>query len=250
MSNDNYWVTGIHAVTELIRQRPDSITRLLINADREDTRLRSVRQLATGQNISVQEVKPEELAAVSEDSHQGVAAQVSANKAVLDEKQLLSYIDALNHAPLLLVLDGVTDPHNLGACLRTADAAGVDAVVIPKDKSVGLNATVSRVASGAAETVMLATVTNLARCLKSLQERNMWIVGTDDSAETSLFDQDLKGPLAIVMGSEGSGMRRLTRENCDYLVSVPMAGEISSLNVSVAAGVFLFEAIRQRSAEP
>ena len=143
-------------------------------------------------------------------------------------------------------MDGVTDPHNLGACLRTADAAGVDAVVIPKDKSVGLNATVSRVASGAAETVNLAVVTNLARCLQALKDRNVWIAGTDDQADTSLFEQDLTGPLALVMGSEGAGMRRLTKEKCDFLVSIPMAGELSSLNVSVATGVALFEAVRNR----
>lgn len=246
MSSDNYWITGIHAVTEVMRQRPQAITRLLVSAGRDDKRLHALRQLATQQSVPLEEVGAEELAKVAEESHQGVAAQLNSARTVLSEKELLALIENLSHAPLLLVLDGVTDPHNLGACLRTADAAGVDAVIIPKDKSVGLNATVSRVASGAAETIALATVTNLARCLQSLQERNIWIVGTSDDAETSLFAQDLKGPLAIVMGSEGSGMRRLTRESCDFLVSIPMAGQLSSLNVSVATGVALFEAVKQR----
>jgi 23S rRNA (guanosine2251-2'-O)-methyltransferase len=152
-------------------------------------------------------------------------------------------------SPFLLILDGVTDPHNLGACLRTANAAGVDVVITPKDKSATLNQTVRKVASGAAESIQLVTVTNLARCLEKLKEVGVWIVGTDDKAKVSLYGQDFRGPLALVMGSEGSGLRRLTREKCDYLISIPMAGELSSLNVSVAAGVALFEAIRQRKSE-
>jgi 23S rRNA (guanosine2251-2'-O)-methyltransferase len=155
-------------------------------------------------------------------------------------------LESSSAPPLLLVLDGVTDPHNLGACLRSADAAGVTAVIIPKDKAVGLTPVVRKVACGAADTVSLVQVTNLARSLKTLQEKGVWIVGTDDEADTTLFEQELTGPLAIVMGSEGTGLRRLTRECCDFLVSIPMAGELSSLNVSVATGVTLFEAVRQR----
>lgn len=246
MNQDSYWVTGIHAVSEVIRRRSEAIQRLLIKSGRDDQRLNELRELAQSSNMQWEEVDDEALAAVAEDTHQGVAALLNQQKSLFSEKSLLSYLDTLSHPPLLLILDGVTDPHNLGACLRTADAAGVDAVVIPKDKSVGLNATVSRVASGAAETVNLAVVTNLARCLQALKDRNVWIAGTDDQADTSLFEQDLTGPLALVMGSEGAGMRRLTKEKCDFLVSIPMAGELSSLNVSVATGVALFEAVRNR----
>ena len=246
MNQDSYWVTGIHAVSEVIRRRSEAIQRLLIKSGRDDQRLNELRELAQSSNMQWEEVDDEALAAVAEDTHQGVAALLNQQKSLFSEKSLLSYLDTLSHPPLLLILDGVTDPHNLGACLRTADAAGVDAVVIPKDKSVGLNATVSRVASGAAETVNLAVVTNLARCLQALKDRNVWIAGTDNQADTSLFEQDLTGPLALVMGSEGAGMRRLTKEKCDFLVSIPMAGELSSLNVSVATGVALFEAVRSR----
>src|SRR5690606_32435580 len=149
--------------------------------------------------------------------------------------------------PLILILDGVTDPHNLGACLRTADAAGVQLVIAPKDKSAPLNATAAKVACGAAEAVPYIQVTNLARTMKDLQQRGIWIVGTAGEAEHSIYQQDMKGPMALVMGAEGSGMRRLTREHCDYLVNIPMAGEVSSVNVSVATGICLFEAVRQRS---
>ena len=246
MSQESYWITGIHAVTEVLRRRSDAVQRLLIKSGRDDSRLKELRELADSQNLEWEEVNEEALNAISEDTHQGVAALLDQQKSLLTEKSLISYIEGLNHDPLLLVLDGVTDPHNLGACLRTADAAGVDAVVIPKDRAAGLNATVSRVASGAAETVTVAEVTNLARCLQSLKALNVWIVGTDDQAETNLFEQDFTGPIAIVMGSEGTGMRRLTKEQCDFLVSIPMAGQLSSLNVSVATGVALFEAVRKR----
>ena len=156
-------------------------------------------------------------------------------------------LDKLEREPLLLVLDGITDPHNLGACLRVADATGVDAVIVPKDKSSSLNATVRKVASGAAESVNFIVVTNLQRCLESLQKRDIWLVGTADEASKTVYEQELTGPLALVMGSEDKGLRRLTRQTCDFLVSIPMAGEVSSLNVSVATGVCLFEAVRQRS---
>jgi 23S rRNA (guanosine2251-2'-O)-methyltransferase len=164
----------------------------------------------------------------------------------INEDQLLTLLDKADKLAFLLVLDGVQDPHNLGACLRTADAAGVQAVIAPKDRSVGVTDTVRRIACGGAERVPFAHVTNLARLLKQLQERNIWIVGTDASAEEDLFSADLSGPIAIVLGSEGEGLRRLTRESCDRLVRIPMNGAAESLNVSVAAGVSLFETVRQR----
>jgi 23S rRNA (guanosine2251-2'-O)-methyltransferase len=178
--------------------------------------------------------------------HQGVAALCQWRDTVKDEAFLNKLLTNLDHPALILVLDEVTDPHNLGACLRTADAAGVDAVIVPKDNSATLNMTVRKVASGAAEKVNLVAVTNLARTLAGLQERGIWISGTAGEADHSVYQADFTGPVAIVMGSEGKGLRRLTREHCDYLISIPMAGVVSSLNVSVAAGVCLFEAVRQR----
>jgi len=178
-------------------------------------------------------------------NHQGVAARAKPVQAK-GENELLSQLDALDGAPLLLVLDTITDPHNLGACLRTADAAGVHAVIAPKDKAVGITATVSKVACGAAESVPFYQVTNLARTLKELQDRGIWLFGTAGEASESVYKTDLKGPIAIVMGAEGKGLRRLTREACDHLIHIPMAGDVSSLNVSVATGVCLFEAVRQR----
>jgi 23S rRNA (guanosine2251-2'-O)-methyltransferase len=177
--------------------------------------------------------------------HQGVVAEVSPSQ-VWGDAMLDELLDRTEGAPLLLVLDGVTDPHNLGACLRTADAAGALAVIIPKDKSATLNATVRKVACGAAEVIPLVAVTNLARTLEKLQQRGLWVVGTAGEAEQEIYDQDLSGPIVLVMGAEGKGMRRLTREHCDFLVRLPMAGSVSSLNVSVATGVCLFEALRQR----
>jgi 23S rRNA (guanosine2251-2'-O)-methyltransferase len=162
------------------------------------------------------------------------------------EKHLPDILDGIEGTPLVLILDGVTDPHNLGACLRTADAAGAHVVIAPKDKSAPLNATAAKVACGAAEAVPYIQVTNLARTMKELQERGIWIIGTAGEAQQSLYQHDLKGPIAIVMGAEGQGMRRLTREHCDFLANLPMAGEVSSLNVSVATGVCLFEVVRQR----
>lgn len=239
-------VIGHHAVSELLRQQPDAISELLIQSDRRDRRMQELRDLAKAHQISLQEVDKAILDKTGARNHQGVVAKAISGKGPVSEQELSVLLAKCEQPPLLLVLDGVTDPHNLGACLRSADAAGVTAVIIPKDKAVGLTPVVRKVASGAAETVPLVVVTNLARALQSLQEKGIWIVGTDDQAEISLYEQDLKGPLAIVMGSEGAGLRRLTRECCDYLVSIPMAGELSSLNVSVAAGVTLFEAVRQR----
>ncbi len=246
MSKAENIIAGVHAVSEAIRRRSADVAEILLQSDRQDKRTESIRADAQRAGISLRQVTRDELDNLVSDRHQGVVAIMARAKAPLDEAQLLAKIESADKAVLILVLDGVTDPHNLGACLRSADAAGVTAVVIPKDKAVGLTPVVRKVASGAAETVDLVTVTNLARSLKSLQDKGVWIVGTDDSAETSLYQQDLTGPLAIVMGSEGSGLRRLTRDCCDFLVSIPMAGELSSLNVSVATGVTLFEAMRQR----
>ena len=176
--------------------------------------------------------------------HQGVVARAGALSLARNLDELL---DAVDGPPLLLVLDGITDPHNLGACLRVADGAGAHAVIAPKDRAVGLNATAAKVASGAAETVPYITVTNLARTLRELKERDIWLIGTTDDAPKTIFEADFSGPVALVMGSEGEGMRRLTRETCDMLVSVPMMGAVESLNVSVASGICLYEARRQRT---
>lgn len=249
MSDRKHWITGIHAVTEVLKRRPQEVKRLLVQANREDKRINKLLDLATENAVLVESASKQQLDEIAAGKHQGVAAQTGSSSVGMTEKELLALLQDLDHPPLLLVLDGVTDPHNLGACLRTADAAGVDAVIVPKDKSASLNATVSKVASGAAETVNLVTVTNLSRCLKTLQEHHVWLVGTDDTAKNEIYSQDLQGPIAIVMGSEGSGLRRLTRETCDFLVSIPMAGELSSLNVSVATGVALFEAVRQRQGQ-
>lgn len=245
MSKSN-WIIGFNAVAEVIRQRPGDVAELVFQEGRQDKRVAELRQQASQAGISMRQASRDEIDQLAEPGHQGVAAAVVGDKQILSDKELLTLVAACDTAPLLLVLDGVTDPHNLGACLRSADAAGVTAVVVPKDKAVGLTPTVRKVAAGAAESVNLAVVTNLARCLKSLQEQGVWVVGTDDSATTSLYEQDLKGPIALVMGSEGTGLRRLTRDCCDFLVSIPMAGALSSLNVSVATGVTLFEAVRQR----
>lgn len=249
MASNQEKIIGIHAVTELLNQRSSTVTQLIIQAGRNDKRTISVRDLAEKAGITVETMNKEAMDRLFSGVHQGVAALAEGESRLMSEKELFIMLEALSHDPLLLVLDGITDPHNLGACLRTADAAGVDAVVIPKDKSVGLNATVRKVASGAAETVNLVAVTNLSRCLESLKDKGIWLIGAADTAGKTLFEQDLKGPIALVMGSEGSGMRRLTRENCDYLISIPMAGQVSSLNVSVATGVCLYEARRQRSAQ-
>ena len=247
MDSTQQEIIGIHAVAELLNQRASAVTQLIIQAGRTDKRIVSIRDQARRGNIEVHELSKGEMDKRFGGVHQGVAAIASGETRLMSEKELLIMLSALDHDPLLLVLDGLTDPHNLGACLRTADAAGADAVIIPKDKSVGLNATVRKVASGAAETVNLVSVTNLSRCLQSLKQQGVWIIGAADSADKTLFEQDMTGPIALVMGSEGSGMRRLTQENCDHLVSIPMAGQLSSLNVSVATGVCLYEARRQRN---
>jgi len=244
--DDQEKVIGIHAVSELLAQRSGSVSRLLIQVGRNDKRINEVRELAADGNVTVEELSKEAFEREFEGVHQGVAAIAEFENSTLSEMSLFELLKGLDHPPLLLILDGVTDPHNLGACLRSAEAVGVDAVIIPKDNSVGLNTTVRKVACGAAETVNLVSVTNLARCLDKLKEKGVWLVGTADQAGSTLYDQDLSGAIALIMGSEGSGLRRLTRKSCDFLISIPMAGALSSLNVSVATGVCLYEARRQR----
>ncbi len=242
---DAEWIYGMHAVLAVLKTEPQRVTELRLLRERRDQRLKKIESLAQQHGIARVPVGREQLDALVSGNHQGVAALCTAGE-VRDEGYLARLLDNLDRPPLLLVLDGVTDPHNLGACLRTADAAGVDAVLAPKDKSAGMNATVRKVASGAAESVPFVVVTNLARTLAQLRDRGIWLVGAAGDAADTLYDVDLSGSLGLVLGAEGKGMRRLTRENCDLLVKLPMAGTVSSLNVSVAAGVCLYEACRQR----
>ena len=239
-------IFGLHAVRTLIQQRPERAALLILQKGRDDARMQELVQLAQAKSIKTEWRDQKELDRLSgSERHQGACLEIR-SVGVLGEGALDDLLDALTTPPLLLVLDGVQDPHNLGACMRTADAAGVAAVIVPKDRAAGLSATVRKVASGAAESVPLIQVTNLARTLRWLKEREIWIVGTDDQAEHPLYGAKLTGPLAIVLGAEGTGLRRLTRENCDALVSIPMRGIVESLNVSVATGVLLYEALRQR----
>lgn len=240
-------VYGLHAVEALLRHHPKRVKQVWLAEGRGDPRVRVLLELAEQARVRVGQCERREMDAWVEGVHQGVVAEVSPSQ-VWGETMLEELLDRAEGPPLLLVLDGVTDPHNLGACLRTADAAGALAVIVPKDKAATLNATVRKVACGAAEVVPLVAVTNLARSLEKLQQRGLWVVGTAGEAEQVIYAQDLTGPTVLVMGAEGKGMRRLTREHCDFLVRLPMAGSVSSLNVSVATGVCLFEALRQRQA--
>ncbi|WP_431311285.1 23S rRNA (guanosine(2251)-2'-O)-methyltransferase RlmB [Parahaliea mediterranea] len=246
-------VYGIHAVDALLRRNAAGVRRLLVQRGRQDKRMAALLDLARNQGVAVSELPRKDLDRQVSGRHQGVVAEVVADARGADanlwqESDLLRHLDEVDRPPLVLVLDGVTDPHNLGACLRSADAAGVDAVVVPKDKSADLGPTARKVACGAAETVPFVRVTNLARTLAALKERGLWLYGAAGEASASLYDCDLGGGVALVMGAEGSGLRRLTREACDHLVHLPMAGSVSSLNVSVATGICLFEARRQRLA--
>lgn len=241
----NELLFGMHSVEAVLSREPERILELMVLKGRQDDRLNKIIQAAREQGISINFLTRKTMDdKAREANHQGVIANArpgrTFNEADLD--QLL----AANDKPLLLILDGVTDPHNLGACLRSADAAGADAVIVPKDKSASITGVVRKVACGAAETMPLIQVTNLARTMREIQQKGVWIVGTAGEADHSLYESKLDGSLAIVMGAEGKGMRRLTREHCDELVSLPMAGSVSSLNVSVATGICLFEAVRQR----
>ena len=237
---------GFHAVTVRLKTAPESIVEIHVDTTRRDARMREFVARANEAGARVVDSDDARLARLAGTArHQGVVARVTplAPRHSLDE-----VLDDVQGAPLVLVLDGVTDPHNLGACLRVADGAGAHAVVAPRDHAVGLNATVAKVASGAAETVPYLMVTNLARTLAELKERDIRIVGASDDAPRTLYEADLRGPVALVLGAEGPGMRQLTRKSCDELVRIPMAGAVESLNVSVAAGVCLYEARRQRGA--
>ncbi len=235
---------GFHAVTARIRQRADSVQELYVDAQRRDPRVRDLIKLAESQGIRIIPVDSKRLDGMAGSTrHQGVAARVDA---ALRVQHLDDVLETLTEPALLLVLDGVQDPHNLGACLRSADAFGVHAVIAPKDRAVGLNATVEKVACGAAETVPYITVTNLARTLRELKDNDIWVVGADSEAQTDLNGFKHAAALAWVLGAEGEGLRRLTRDTCDQLVRIPMLGSVESLNVSVSAGVCLYEARRQR----
>ena len=240
---------GLHAVSALLQRSPQQVARLLIQCGRQDGRMQKLLGQARRDGIAIDELPRSELDKRCNGNHQGVIAELQSGgaepAASWGEEDLMALVEAATD-PLLLVLDGVTDPHNLGACLRSADAAGVTAVIAPKDKAAGLTPVVRKVACGAAEHVPFIQVTNLARTLQQLQQAGVWIMGAAGEATDSLFDQKLTGALALVLGAEGAGMRRLTKEHCDFLVNLPMAGSVSSLNVSVAAGVCLFEAVRQR----
>ncbi|WP_434777519.1 23S rRNA (guanosine(2251)-2'-O)-methyltransferase RlmB [Neisseria sp. Ec49-e6-T10] len=246
MAGNKRLIFGFHAVNARLWQTPESIIELYVIEDKSDERTRQVIDKAQAENVKIIFVDQVRLNTLSKQArHQGVVGFIDASK---NHVHLEDVLEHLNEPPLLLVLDGVTDPHNLGACLRVADAMGVHAVIVPKDKSAGLNATVSKVACGAAESIPFVTVTNLARTLRELKEEGIWVVGTDMQAEQNLYQfQSENMGIAWVMGSEGEGMRRLTKECCDVLVSIPMLGTVESLNVSVSAGMVLSETRRQRS---
>ncbi len=248
-------IGGIHSVRAALQPRtaasapggPSDVTEVWLERKRQDRRLAELAELARGAGVRLRQVDGEDIERAAPGlNHQGVLAWVkvptSRGEADLDE-----LLDELKASPFLLILDEVQDPHNLGACLRTADAVGVQAVIAPKDNAVGLTPTVAKVASGAARTVPYIQVTNLARTLDALKARGLWLVGLAGEADQDLYGLDLKGPLALVLGSEGRGLRRLTRERCDFLARLPMLGSVESLNVSVATGVCLYEALRQRT---
>ena len=240
-------VYGVHAVEALLRHHPKRVKQLWLAEGRHDPRVQALVELAGQVRVPVGTRDRKELDEWAEGVHQGVVAEVSPSQ-VWGENMLEELLERSTGPALLLALDGVTDPHNLGACLRTADAAGVHAVIAPRDRAVGLNATVQRVACGAADTVPYLMVTNLARTMRGLKDRGVWLVGTDDQATDSMHKIDARQPMAWVMGAEGEGMRRLTRETCDQLVNIPMLGSVESLNVSVASAVCLYETVRQRQA--
>ncbi|MCC6210801.1 MAG: 23S rRNA (guanosine(2251)-2'-O)-methyltransferase RlmB [Burkholderiales bacterium] len=249
MSGAERIVFGFHAVLARLRADPKSVLEVFLDESRRDARARDFAAQVERAGARLMRVPAARLDGLAgEGRHQGVVARIEGRSSRKTLEELLESIDG---PPLLLVLDGITDPHNLGACLRVANAAGAHAVIAPKDHAAGINPTVSKVASGAAEITPYYMVTNLARTLAGLKERNIWIVGTDSSAAESLFSvRELPDSIAWVLGAEGSGMRRLTRESCDLLVRIPMAGAVESLNASVAAGICLFESVRRRNRGP
>ena len=249
MSPAHDLIYGMHPVRLVLTQAPETVLEIWIQENKRDTG--SIMQLTSlADTIPVHYVSKDTLDKLAQyGRHQGIVIKRRRSKTVIHELKDLFH-DTGDTLPLLLVLDGIQDPHNLGACLRTADAAGVQAVIIPADRAAGITPVVSKVASGAAENIPLIPVSNLARAIQQLQASGIWIVGTTESAEHCIYEIDLVRPLALVMGSEGKGLRRKTRENCDILVNIPMAGIVESLNISVATGICLFEAVRQRQLHP
>ncbi|MGI9291519.1 MAG: 23S rRNA (guanosine(2251)-2'-O)-methyltransferase RlmB [Gammaproteobacteria bacterium] len=239
-------IYGINTVQQALKKNSAGLLRVYMQNNLGQQRLARFADELRGHSVQIEKVSTEELEKLTgTEKHQGVAAALTATGQMGDH-EALEYIESLQN-PLILILDSIEDPRNYGACLRTADGAGADLVVSGRSRGVDITPVVSKVASGAAETLPIARVSNLARFMKALQELNIWIVGTDDQGPVSLYESNLSGPLAIVMGAEGNGLRRLTRDSCDSLVHLPMKGTVSSLNVSVAAGVCLYEALRQRS---
>ncbi|BBB15197.1 23S rRNA (guanosine-2'-O-)-methyltransferase RlmB [Candidatus Rickettsiella viridis] len=240
------FIFGFHAVEAILQQSPERVLQLYRQEGREDKRLESIISLAERQHIPLQIVSRATLDKwTAAERHQGILVEIKSFP-VKEEKDLFQFIDGLEKAPFLLLLDEIQDPHNLGACLRSANAAGVDAVVITQDRSVGLTPTVRKIAVGAAETTPVFTVINLANTLRKLKSQGIWIYGLDGAAKKPLYDMDLKGPIGLVLGAEDKGLRRLSKELCDGLLAIPMQGSVESLNVSVAAGICLFEVLRQR----
>jgi 23S rRNA (guanosine2251-2'-O)-methyltransferase len=240
------YIFGLHTVRQVFENDIFRVIELWTQQERHDEKLQHLLKQARQQGIVIQTVPKKTLDKLTRNQHhQGIIIRCKA-RPINTESKLEIILTSLNQPPFLLILDEVQDPHNLGACLRTADAAGIHAVIVPKNRACSLSPTVCKVASGAADTVPLIQVTNLVNTLRWLQQQGIWIIGTDDTTQTSLFDTILTGPLALVLGAEGTGLRRLTQENCDALVSIPMFGKVESLNVSVATGVCLFEAVRQR----
>jgi len=248
MGDETRIIHGFHAVLSRLRQGAGAVREIYLDRGRDDRRARELAALAETRGVRVMRVDAARLDGLAgEARHQGVAARIAV--AALPTR-LDDLFERLSEPALLLVLDGVTDPHNLGACLRVADAMGAHAVIAPKDRAVGINATVSRVANGAAKTVPYIAMTNLARALGELKEHEIWLLGADERAAEDIYSVALTGPLAWVLGAEGEGMRRLTRENCDQLVRIPLHGQVESLNVSVSAGICLAETRRQRRGTP
>lgn len=246
MGAEESLIVGWHAVLAALQSPDPALREIWLRRGREDRRSQELLMLAARHRVRVHQADSDELDQRAPGvNHQGVVALGTARRN-LDEADLLALLDGLDHPPFLVVLDGVQDPHNLGACLRTADAAGVDAVIVPRDRAVGLTPGARKSAAGAAESLPFVQVTNLARILRQLQERGIWVIGAAGEADQTLYQADLKGPLALVLGAEEKGMRRLTREHCDLLVSIPMHGRVESLNVSVAAAICIYEALRQR----
>ena len=245
MSKKVEWIVGWHAVQSLLETDFSRVVELFVAEDRDDARARQLLAFINEQGLTIQQVSRKTLDKLTDhSSHQGIAARCKPNP-LFNEHWLYETLQSIEN-PLILILDGVQDPHNLGACLRSANAAGAFAVIVPQDRAVGLTPTVRKTACGAAEHTPLIQVTNLARCLRTLQEMDVQLIGLAGETEKTLYQVPLQGKIALILGAEDKGLRRLTREHCDFLVKIPMVGEVDSLNVSVATGICLFEVVRQR----